>query len=112
MHQVDRFAQFAEAHPMQALHRICQLLRCFLFQRDHRHVDALAARAFEHKKWKAAVARDQSPPRCGCVGHELERLRGSFLRHFTIPRSDVSINLMSSATSAESPSVARISLSA
>src|ERR1700744_1423853 len=112
MHQVDRFAQFAETHPMQTLRGIRQFLRRFLFQRNHRHIDALAASALEHKKRKAAIARDQSPSCCDCICHELARLRVALLRHFTIPRSEVSTNLINSATSGESLSVARISLSA
>ena len=43
---------------------------------------------------------------------EFERLRGNFLRHFTIPRSDVSTKRINSATSSESANVARISLRA
>src|SRR6202012_1849369 len=99
----DGFTQHAEAHPVQSLCGVRQFLRRFLFESDHRHVDALAPGAFEHEKRKASVARDQAPSCCGCVSHELERRRGSFLRHFTIPRSDVSTNRINSATSSESP---------
>ena len=73
MHQVNRLAQLAEAHPMQPLGDFFQLLRRLFLQRDHRHVDSLTARPFQHEEGKAPISRDESPACRVCVGvrHEI-----------------------------------------
>ena len=67
VHEVDGFAQFSQADPVQALGGALQLGGRFFFQRDHRHLDALAARALQHQKRKTPVARDEAPTRCACA---------------------------------------------
>src|SRR5580700_6469742 len=95
---------------MQAFRKFLQLRRGLFLQRDHRHFDALAARALQHEERKPPVSRDEAPAiRIDVrVGHEFSSLS----RYFTMPRSALSMNVINSSTSAESFSVFLISASA
>ena len=59
---------------MQPLRQIRQLLGSLLLQRNHRHVDTLAARALQHQKREAPVSSDESPSCRLRLWHEGRRL--------------------------------------
>ena len=61
MQQFERARQLAQADPVQSRRDFLELRRSLFANRDHGHVDALAARRFQHQKWKLSVAGDQSP---------------------------------------------------
>jgi hypothetical protein len=68
VHQFDGLAQLAETHPVQSRGLIFQVPGSFFFQRDHRHFDSLAARAFQHEKRESPVSGDKSPTFYICAG--------------------------------------------
>src|SRR5438876_3620483 len=71
VHQVNGFAQLTEAYPMQSFRSFLKLRRRLLFERDNRHVDSLAARAFEHQEREPPVSGDEAPACRGVrVRHE------------------------------------------
>ena len=62
---------------MQTRGAALEIRRGFLLNRDHGHINAAAARAFEHQERKIAVACDEAPvfdTRCfGSLRHRLFR---------------------------------------
>src|SRR4029077_16945750 len=81
--------------------------RSFLTDGDHGHINAAAARAFQHKKREIAVSGNQPPVRGSSI-----RRSGHDSSYFVTPRSADSINRMSVKTSSEPERVPRIFSSA
>ena len=63
--QFERAREFSQADPVQSRRDFLQLGRSLFANRDHRHVNPLAARGFEHQKWKLSVAGNESPANGG-----------------------------------------------
>src|SRR5882724_2861990 len=89
LHQLDRFAQLAEAHPVQPFRNLLELRRSLFLQRDNRHLNTLAASALQDQERKSAVSRDQAPAGAAshCLWHEFPVSATSRCRVRPFPRT-------------------------
>ncbi len=102
--QIDPASQLPKADPVKSFRRLLQRRRGFFANRDHRHLDAAAARSLQHEKRKIAVARDQPPGLRRIVNGG-----GHSASYFVKPRSpEDSMKRIRSWTSSESARVPRI----
>jgi len=62
LHQFDRLAQLAKAHPVEPFRNFLQFRRSLFFQRDDRHFDTLAACALQNQERKSAVPAIRPQP--------------------------------------------------
>src|SRR5260221_5251072 len=94
LHQLDRLAQLAEAHPVQPLRNLFELRRSLFLQRDNRHLNTLAASALQNQERKSAVSRDQAPSGAAlnCLWHEFPVSATSRCRVRPFPRIPLTLS--------------------
>src|SRR5438876_1540366 len=120
LQDLDQLAQFADGNPMASPGQRFHLHGGFLAQSDRHHLVAQAARLFERQNRKPAVAGDESVDhRTGCwmldvgcwmlVKTRLSRISNQHpTSYFTNPRFPVRMNSISSSSSGEDGTSARM----